>query len=515
MEVVNLKPFFRVPPSSHLHQNPTRSRSRLLSYHSGSKPSPTSISFDSSARRAPPTLPARSVSSSPHVNPFCLLLPILHSFCGFVLSRLSQVRPWLHGGLDGREGEDGYLCCGGIGTLLMSTTAAVSKARVSPFLWTLAGNPTFVSGLVAWSLAQTMKMFLNFFVERRWDLGMLFTSGGMPSSHSALCTALTASVALNHGVSDSLFPVCLGFSLIVMYDAIGVRRHAGMQAEPCTTACRCCLLASDRQTLAAAPFFLCQQRSTVVGRRRYRLQPCCSVLLLRLLPTARCRCQSSAPLLSSPSRPRKPPLPLLPALIATSPVTTVAFTRCRGPSARPCCQPCDRQRSVQLQPHDHLSAIAESGAVLCFSFASPSSLLLLLPPTAASVANVPPPVTVVPPSLAAAAASNRALCRCRALLPLLHLLAAPVAPPCSSTGCRSNRCPSPPATSVPPCHCRRPPSSSSSVLNKIIEDLFQGHPISERKLKELLGHTPSQVFAGAVLGILVACICCQGSVAPI
>ncbi|RRT58548.1 hypothetical protein B296_00046512, partial [Ensete ventricosum] len=479
---------------------------------------------------------ARSVSSSPHVNPFCLLLPILHSFCGFVLSRLSQVRPWLHGGLDGREGEDGYLCCGGIGTLLMSTTAAVSKARVSPFLWTLAGNPTFVSGLVAWSLAQTMKMFLNFFVERRWDLGMLFTSGGMPSSHSALCTALTASVALNHGVSDSLFPVCLGFSLIVMYDAIGVRRHAGMQAEvrmfclsplllpsspwPCTTACRCCLLASDCQTLAAAPFFFCQQHSIVVGRRRYRLQSCCAILLLRLLPTARRRCQSSAPLLSSPSRPRKPPLPLLPALIATSPVTTVAFTRCRGPSARPCCQPCDRQRSVQLQPHDHLSAIAESDAVLCFSFASPSSLLLLLRPTAASVANVPPPVTVVPPSLAAAAASNRALCRCRALLHLLPLLApqpvvvATVAPlrrpPLFLPATAAGHHPLPPLAVNHYCHL-----PYYIVLNKIIEDLFQGHPISERKLKELLGHTPSQVFAGAVLGVLVACICCQGSVAPI
>ncbi|KAJ6334663.1 hypothetical protein OIU76_007916 [Salix suchowensis] len=59
----------------------------------------------------------------------------------------------------------------------------------------------------------------------------MFASGGMPSSHSALCTALTTSVAFCHGVADSLFPVCLGFSLIVMYDAIGVRRHAGMQAE--------------------------------------------------------------------------------------------------------------------------------------------------------------------------------------------------------------------------------------------------------------------------------------------
>lgn len=120
----------------------------------------------------------------------------------------------------------------GIGTLLMSTTAAaVTKARESPYLWALAANPTFVSGLVAWAVAQTAKAVLTSFVERRWDLRMLFSSGGMPSSHSALCTALTASVALCHGVSDALFPVCLGFSLIVMYDATGVRRHAGMQAE--------------------------------------------------------------------------------------------------------------------------------------------------------------------------------------------------------------------------------------------------------------------------------------------
>ncbi|KAL0920031.1 hypothetical protein M5K25_009137 [Dendrobium thyrsiflorum] len=47
------------------------------------------------------------------------------------------------------------------------------------------------------------------------------------------------------------------------------------------------------------------------------------------------------------------------------------------------------------------------------------------------------------------------------------------------------------------------------VLNKIVEDLFQAHPLSKRKLKELLGHTPSQVLAGALLGILVAYICCQ------
>jgi acid phosphatase family membrane protein YuiD len=129
----------------------------------------------------------------------------------------------------------------GIGTLLMSTTAAaVTKARESPYLLALAANPTFVSGLVAWAVAQAAKALLTSVVERRWDLRMLFSSGGMPSSHTALCTALTASVALCHGVSDALFPVCLGFSLIVMYDATGVRRHAGMQAE--VNSCFTCML---------------------------------------------------------------------------------------------------------------------------------------------------------------------------------------------------------------------------------------------------------------------------------
>lgn len=119
---------------------------------------------------------------------------------------------------------------GTIGMALLSVTST-AKVKISPFVATLAANPTFVSGLFAWAIAQSIKVFLNFWVERKWDLRIMFASGGMPSSHSALCTALTTSVAICHGIADSLFPVCLWFSLIVMYDAIGVRRHAGMQAE--------------------------------------------------------------------------------------------------------------------------------------------------------------------------------------------------------------------------------------------------------------------------------------------
>ncbi|XP_072966253.1 uncharacterized protein [Typha angustifolia] len=233
MEVLSLKPFFRVS-SSLLQRNPNPSRSDAFSARPYSAPrskkSPFSLSSSRRGNLRLEPLQTQSDVGSPPFSPLYLLLSVLQSFGGFLLSRGPKLRSWLHGGLPKEERRD-FALGSGIGMFLMSTTAAVSKSRVSPFLQTLAGNPTFVSGLVAWALAQTLKVFLNFFVERRWDFGMLFSCGGMPSSHSALCTALTASVALCHGVGDSLFPVCLGFSLIVMYDAIGVRRHAGMQAE--------------------------------------------------------------------------------------------------------------------------------------------------------------------------------------------------------------------------------------------------------------------------------------------
>ncbi|KAI4311436.1 hypothetical protein MLD38_036335 [Melastoma candidum] len=157
-------------------------------------------------------------------------------FRGFVKSSRRFRRPALFRGLGGVPGpHDASLLHGNsIGVALLSVTSD-AKVKISPFVASLAANPTFVSGLLAWFFAQSVKVVLNFFVERKWDFRILCASGGMPSSHSALCTALTTSVAFCHGVSDSLFPFCLGFSSIVMYDAIGVRRHAGMQAEVLNT----------------------------------------------------------------------------------------------------------------------------------------------------------------------------------------------------------------------------------------------------------------------------------------
>lgn len=170
----------------------------------------------------------------PEVNPTWVSFSPLKTIKKLAASQtqkwVSSLRPFSDTQKVADECSGCYLRNGGLGVALLSITSN-AKHRFSPFVATLAANPTFVSGLFAWIIAQSLKVFLNFFVERKWDFRLLYASGGMPSSHSALCTALTTSVALCHGVADSLFPVCLGFSLIVMYDAIGVRRHAGMQAE--------------------------------------------------------------------------------------------------------------------------------------------------------------------------------------------------------------------------------------------------------------------------------------------
>ncbi|XP_027352268.1 uncharacterized protein LOC113863067 [Abrus precatorius] len=196
----------------------------LLSLTPKPKPfncTPLFPSTNSSLFHFTPSSSAKSQHSNPQRNPIWLSFPLLQT-----IKKVTNLQPQKRVS----DGEGFYLQNGGLGVALLSVTAN-AKLRFSPFVATLAANPTFVSGLLAWVIAQSIKVFLNFFVERKWDLRLLFASGGMPSSHSALCTALTTSVALCHGVADSLFPVCLGFSLIVMYDAIGVRRHAGMQAQ--------------------------------------------------------------------------------------------------------------------------------------------------------------------------------------------------------------------------------------------------------------------------------------------
>jgi hypothetical protein len=79
-------------------------------------------------------------------------------------------------------------------------------------------------------LLQGYKGFRAFFDTGRWNLRRFVETGGMPSSHAASVAALSTSVGLNEGFRSTLFGATLFFSLIVMYDAAGLRRAAGRQA---------------------------------------------------------------------------------------------------------------------------------------------------------------------------------------------------------------------------------------------------------------------------------------------
>lgn len=84
--------------------------------------------------------------------------------------------------------------------------------------------------VVAWFIAQVFKVAFESMRQRRLDLRILASMGGMPSSHSAMVMALTAAVARIDGVGSATFSIALMFSLVVMYDAAGVRRAVGRQA---------------------------------------------------------------------------------------------------------------------------------------------------------------------------------------------------------------------------------------------------------------------------------------------
>jgi uncharacterized protein len=84
--------------------------------------------------------------------------------------------------------------------------------------------------LVAWAVAQGTKVIRDSVRRRRVYLRGLTEMGGMPSSHSAMVMALTATIGRFNGVSSPVFALALIFSFVVMYDAAGVRRAAGRQA---------------------------------------------------------------------------------------------------------------------------------------------------------------------------------------------------------------------------------------------------------------------------------------------
>ncbi len=94
----------------------------------------------------------------------------------------------------------------------------------------LLDNNTLTAALIAWTLAQVIKVPLDFVRTKRVNWAVLLSVGGMPSSHSSLVTAMAYGVGLRAGFDSQMFAVAMILAIVVVYDAAGIRRQAGKHA---------------------------------------------------------------------------------------------------------------------------------------------------------------------------------------------------------------------------------------------------------------------------------------------
>ena len=96
----------------------------------------------------------------------------------------------------------------------------------------ISENFWLISAVSAWFIAQFFKVLTGMFRDRSFSLiTLLFSTGGMPSSHTASVVALTTSAGLTYGLASFAFAATFMFSMVVMIDAMGVRRETGEQAK--------------------------------------------------------------------------------------------------------------------------------------------------------------------------------------------------------------------------------------------------------------------------------------------
>ena len=98
-------------------------------------------------------------------------------------------------------------------------------------LFEIVRHPWFISAFVAGGAAQILKFIIGCWRTRRLDLSYLAGAGGMPSSHSALVSALATAVGLTEGFDAPDAMIAVGFGLLVLCDAATLRRAAGEHAK--------------------------------------------------------------------------------------------------------------------------------------------------------------------------------------------------------------------------------------------------------------------------------------------
>ncbi|MCD6401415.1 MAG: divergent PAP2 family protein [Anaerolineales bacterium] len=95
----------------------------------------------------------------------------------------------------------------------------------------ILSNNVLISALIAWAIAQALKVPLEYLHTKKVNWALLLSPGGMPSSHSALVSAGAHAIGLVQGFDTPIFALSVILAIIVIYDATGIRRQAGKHAE--------------------------------------------------------------------------------------------------------------------------------------------------------------------------------------------------------------------------------------------------------------------------------------------
>lgn len=95
----------------------------------------------------------------------------------------------------------------------------------------LLGNRILISAVLGWLIAQVLKTIIHFYFTKKFVAERLVGSGGMPSCHSATVCGLCTATGMQFGLGSFEFAIATIFAIVVMYDAIGVRRETGIQAK--------------------------------------------------------------------------------------------------------------------------------------------------------------------------------------------------------------------------------------------------------------------------------------------
>ena len=95
----------------------------------------------------------------------------------------------------------------------------------------ILSNHVLVNAVLGWTLAQVLKTLIHAIVNRGLDIKRLFGDGGMPSGHSATVTAMAATAGFEYGLGSTFFAISAILAIVVMHDAMGVRREAGRHAK--------------------------------------------------------------------------------------------------------------------------------------------------------------------------------------------------------------------------------------------------------------------------------------------